>query len=270
MVDLVFVVDSSRIVRDQNPPDGSYDNWELLLQFVVNVINKLTIGSSATRIGLVKFFSAGQNEFYLNTYSTKTDVINRVLGLSYVGSQETNIAEGLRIMHEQQFVSARGDRSGVKNVAIVVTAGESNVETDRTIPEAEAARAKGIRVYTVGITSAVNVAELRSMSSLPQEINQDYFVSNEVTVLDGIVDTLVSETCTAPPQTTPRPTGMPTPAAQTTYILIVLRFVLTCNFVCTVCRKCTRSVIVPNVVSCVTARCMLMLWVSRCACTGVL
>ena len=135
-VDLVFVLDSSRIIRDQNPADGSYDNWTLLLQFVVNVINKLTIGSTATRVGVVKFSSIGQNEFYLNTYNSKDQVINRVLAISYVGSSQTNTAEGLRIMHEQQFTFARGDRSGVNNVAIVVTGGESNVDTDRTIPEA--------------------------------------------------------------------------------------------------------------------------------------
>ena len=39
LIDLCVVIDSSGSIRDNNPPDGSYDNWELLLEFVEQVIH---------------------------------------------------------------------------------------------------------------------------------------------------------------------------------------------------------------------------------------
>ena len=37
MVDLCVVLDSSGSIKDRNPTDGSYDNWELILSFVKGV-----------------------------------------------------------------------------------------------------------------------------------------------------------------------------------------------------------------------------------------
>ena len=45
----MFVVDSSGSIRDNNPQDGSYDNWNLLLQFISDFINNLDIGDDANR-----------------------------------------------------------------------------------------------------------------------------------------------------------------------------------------------------------------------------
>ena len=42
--DVVFVLDSSTSVRATNPPDGSYDNWQLLLEFVAQVVERLAVG----------------------------------------------------------------------------------------------------------------------------------------------------------------------------------------------------------------------------------
>ena len=38
LIDLCIVIDSSGSIRDNNPSDGSYDNWELMLVFVQEVI----------------------------------------------------------------------------------------------------------------------------------------------------------------------------------------------------------------------------------------
>lgn len=37
LIDLCVVIDSSGSIRDNNPPDRSYDNWELICQFVREV-----------------------------------------------------------------------------------------------------------------------------------------------------------------------------------------------------------------------------------------
>ena len=66
IVDLVFVVDSSGSIRDNNPADGSFDNWALILQYVYDVVDFLDIGENANRIGLVAYSQNAVNIFYLN------------------------------------------------------------------------------------------------------------------------------------------------------------------------------------------------------------
>ena len=52
--DLVFVVDSSGSIRDTNPDDNSYDNWNLVLRFMADFVENLPIGPDKFRIGLIK------------------------------------------------------------------------------------------------------------------------------------------------------------------------------------------------------------------------
>ena len=49
-------------------------------------------------------------------------------------------------MHFTQFTERNGDRSGVPNVAVIITDGVSTYDKNRTIPDAEAARDDGIIV----------------------------------------------------------------------------------------------------------------------------
>ena len=50
VIDVCVVIDSSGSIRDNNPADGSFDNWELLLEFVKQV-------QSALHLLLSKYFS---------------------------------------------------------------------------------------------------------------------------------------------------------------------------------------------------------------------
>lgn len=69
LLDLVFVVDSSGSIQDKGA-----NNYNLLLTFIVNVINDLDIGANRTRVGLVKFSNQAESMFFLNTYNNKADL----------------------------------------------------------------------------------------------------------------------------------------------------------------------------------------------------
>lgn len=193
------MLDSSESIRNNNPIDGSYDNWNLLLQFVVNIVNHLNIGEDATRVGVVRFSDKGQNIFLLGDYYHKQYVVDTIARIGYIGGANTNTSGGLYIMRTEQFTVANGDRPAVQNIAIVVTDGSSTGNQELAILEAELARKQGIKVYSVGITNAVNEAELKAMASVPQELDQNYWVSTDFQALSNIVDTLVTEAC-LPPQ----------------------------------------------------------------------
>ena len=51
--DIAFVVDSSTSIRARNPADRSRDNWNLILQFMVNLVNRLPIGRDKVRVASV-------------------------------------------------------------------------------------------------------------------------------------------------------------------------------------------------------------------------
>lgn len=67
---------------------------------------------------------------------------------------------------QQVFVPENGDRSGVQNVAIFITAGEFNVRMEETIALATTARLRGICLAAVGVTVEVDSAELYAMVGL--------------------------------------------------------------------------------------------------------
>ncbi len=56
--DIVFIVDSSGSVGPAN--------FELAKRFVGDVISRLDIGSSATRVGVIDYADSVENVFFLN------------------------------------------------------------------------------------------------------------------------------------------------------------------------------------------------------------
>jgi len=200
--DIVFVLDSSGSIRDQNPSDGSYDNWNLILSFVVRVVENLDIGTDASRVGLVVYSNAATHRFYLNTYFDKAELIAQVRATPYIGGT-TNTSGGLRLMTNEQFIASRGDRPNINNVAIVITDGESNEDVERVIPDARAAERRGIKVFAIGITNAVNTQELANISSTPQRINQNWWTSPEFTTLNQIIAQVTQAICVTTPAPEP-------------------------------------------------------------------
>ena len=192
---MVFVLDSSGSIRDNNPIDNSYDNWGLLLQFVINIIDYLPVGPNNFRFGVVRFSDRGESMIFLDEFLTdKTGLIEAVRDIRYVGSN-TNTASGLREMSEGQFTADRGDRLLIPNIAIVITDGVSTIDKELTISTAVAAQEKGIKIFAVGITSSIDEEELRFMSSPPQQEDETYWKITDFTRLDDIVQSVISQTC---------------------------------------------------------------------------
>ena len=204
-LDIVMVVDSSGSIRDNNPTDGSYDNWALLLDFLVDIVNRFRIGPDYTQIGLVVYSEYAFNQFYLNTYQDKDSMINAIRSMRYLGSF-TNTSGGLRKMHSEQFTFERGDRSNRENIAIVITDGVSNREAENTITEAEKAHNKSIKIFSLGITNSIDRNEVRRISSLPQELNRNYFFAEsfQQSALSNVLVQVSEQSCLV--ASTPRPT----------------------------------------------------------------
>ena len=194
--DLVFVVDASGSIRDANPTDGSYDNWAIARNFLASLIDVLEISPDANRVGLVRFANFGESMWYLNSMREGETIKNAIMGLNHLGSN-TNTSGGLRVMMQEQFQASRGDRPDVKNIAVILTDGASTIDNHRTISDAVAAREAGVEIFVIGVTDKINEEEIRLMSSPPQQMSMNYFMSPSFSELDRIRTMIIEETCAA-------------------------------------------------------------------------
>ena len=49
-LDLCLIIDSSGSIRDNNPPGGSPDNWQLQLEFIANLVAGFSVGQDEKRL----------------------------------------------------------------------------------------------------------------------------------------------------------------------------------------------------------------------------
>ena len=72
--DIVFVVDSSGSIRDKG-----FENWDIVLEFISDIVGALPIGENGVRVGMVVFSNNAENGFYLNDYYDKSSLINQII-----------------------------------------------------------------------------------------------------------------------------------------------------------------------------------------------
>ncbi len=195
-MDLCFIIDSSGSIRDSNPSDGSFDNWQLQLNFLAELVDSFTIGQDATRVGAVSFSDIVIFEFALDEFPDAESVKNAILSIDYIG-QITNTAGGFRVAREQCFNRANGDRPDVQNLAVIITDGQpfptNNVPL--ALEEARRLQGAGVTMTSIGVTNVINEDLLRQFSSPPQELNRNYFTAPDFTYLESIRANVRQESC---------------------------------------------------------------------------
>ncbi len=183
-IDLMFMIDSSYLL-------GNTNYWRQVINFMVNIINSLSIGPSDTQVGIVVIGWPATSVIYLNTYSDKTSLISAIQALKY-SPQWTNLAYGLHEMTTSQFTGSHGDRSNYPNVAVVILATAADQGLNDILSEAETAWKADITIYGVGIKPLVNRMEIQNISSSPHELNKNYFILSDSSQLSSLVTSLVT------------------------------------------------------------------------------
>lgn len=182
-IDLVFVLDASTSVTEPN--------YLLMKDFVKDFLDDADIDSGNVRVGVVIYSTADYIQFHLNEYKTKADIYHAIDAIPYRHGS-TNTADAIRTMRTQMFTQVNGDRPNVDNIAVVVTDGVSNINSRRTIPEAEQAHADGIHIYAIGIGLS-ETRELDGIASKPVEENR--FAVQDFTELRDLRQKVFSALC---------------------------------------------------------------------------
>ena len=183
LVDMVFVVDASTSVTEYN--------FLVMKDFIKDFLFNANIDDGNVRVGIIIYSTEDYLQFHLNEHKDKLALFTAIDDIPYrYGS--TNTADALNTMRTQMYTEANGDRPGVPNVAIVITDGVSNINSRRTIPEAEQARAEGIHIYAIGI-GLTDTTELEGIASKP--VDENLFSVKEFSELRNLRSKVFTALC---------------------------------------------------------------------------
>uniref|UniRef100_A0A3B3Q6A1 Collagen alpha-1(XXVIII) chain n=1 Tax=Paramormyrops kingsleyae TaxID=1676925 RepID=A0A3B3Q6A1_9TELE len=187
-MELVFVIDSSESVGPEN--------FEIIKDFVTALVDRVTVGRNATRIGLVLYSLEIHLEFNLARYMTKQDVKQAIRKMPYMG-EGTYTGTAIRRATQEAFYSAR---TGVRKVAIVITDGQTDkrepVKLDIAVREAHAAN---IEMYALGIVNSTDPTQaefLRELNLIASDPDSEHmYLIDDFNTLPALESKLVSQFC---------------------------------------------------------------------------
>ena len=162
---MVFVLDTSSSVSEEN--------FVKVKRFMTGMLERAEmIDNGDLRVAAMSYSTHVSVHFYLGeTHQNQDDLFQAIRSIPYMPGS-TNTADALMTLTNEMFSRANGDRAGVPNLAIVITDGVSNLNSERTIPEAVRARAHGIHIFVVGIGLTGTSPEINSIASKPVEENR--------------------------------------------------------------------------------------------------
>ncbi|XP_078119206.1 collagen alpha-3(VI) chain isoform X4 [Sander vitreus] len=131
--DLVLLIDGSENVGAANFP--------FVRDLVLRIIEPLDVGRDTVRVALALYNGNPQIKFYLNSYDSKSSVLEAAKGLSYSGGDESNLGFALEEVAKSLLSQTAGGRAdeGVPQMLVVISAGPSTDDTgagDRALKRA--------------------------------------------------------------------------------------------------------------------------------------
>lgn len=160
------------------------EGFDKILTFFADLLEHADIGidAGAVRIGVMSYSTKPHIHIYMDMCDCFSKLVRAIDRVTYIHGR-SNPADALKVMRSVMFSKKHGDRANVTNMAVYVTDRQSNLYTDRIIPEALRTQSKNIGVFTVGI-GLKDRDEIKSISSNPDEL-YSFFVDS-VDNLDSI------------------------------------------------------------------------------------
>uniref|UniRef100_A0A8C6XXS5 Collagen alpha-3(VI) chain n=1 Tax=Naja naja TaxID=35670 RepID=A0A8C6XXS5_NAJNA len=177
--DIIFLVDSSWSIGNEH--------FQLVREFLYDVVKQLDVGENDFRFGLVQFSGSPHSEFQLNTYHTLQDVLFHISHMPYMGGG-TKTGQGLEFLIRNHLTKASGSRAsnGIPQIIIVLTDGRS--QDDVALPSSILKTAE-VNMFAIGVQDAVE-GELKEIASDP--LDKHLFNLENFTALHGIIGDLVA------------------------------------------------------------------------------
>ena len=145
--------------------DGTRTGFPAMRDFVQRVVETLSVDDSKDRVSVVQYSRDPAVQFYLNTYTTKGEILDTVRGLRHKGGRPLNTGAALQYLRDNVFTASAGSRrlEGVQQLLILLSGGRSFDSVD-----APASALKQLGVLTIAIgTRNSDSKELQKISYDP-------------------------------------------------------------------------------------------------------
>ncbi|XP_040004075.1 collagen alpha-3(VI) chain-like [Xiphias gladius] len=175
--DVVFLLDGS---------DGTGTGFPAMRDFVQRVVETLSVDDNKDRVSVVQYSSDPTVQFYLNTYTTKSEILDGVRGLRHKGGKPLNTGAALQYLRDNVFTASAGSRrlEGVPQVLILLSGGKSFDSVDGP---ASALKQLGVLTFAIGTRSS----DSRELQKITQDPSYTLSVS-EFTDLPSVQQQLQS------------------------------------------------------------------------------
>lgn len=181
--DVVLLLDSSTSVGKAN--------FNRMLDFTKDIVKSLDVDSGRFRVGIATYNTFVAHRTLLNEFQTSADLLRHIGNIPY-SYGNTNPADAMKFARDSMYNTDSGDRPDATDIIILITDGLANVNPRRTVPEAELAREKGIRVLVMDI-GVGTAAELAGMANKPLARNR--FSVDTFDDMESIKNAMMVEIC---------------------------------------------------------------------------
>uniref|UniRef100_A0A8C6WMP7 VWFA domain-containing protein n=1 Tax=Neogobius melanostomus TaxID=47308 RepID=A0A8C6WMP7_9GOBI len=150
---VVFLLDGS---------DGTRNDFPAMQSFVQRMVETLNVNDNRDRVSVVQYSRDPTVQFYLNTYTTKEDIMAKIRGLRHKGGRPLNTGAALQYLRDNVFTASAGSRrqEGVPQLLILLSGGRSFDSVDAP---ASALKQMGVLIFAIG-TRNTDTREMQKIS----------------------------------------------------------------------------------------------------------
>nr|XP_033473502.1 collagen alpha-3(VI) chain-like isoform X4 [Epinephelus lanceolatus] len=168
--------------------------------FVHRLVEKLSVDDSKDRVSVVQYSRDPAVQFYLNTYTTKGEILDTVRGLRHKGGRPLNTGAALQYLRDNVFTASGGSRrlEGVPQILVLLSGGRSFDSVDAP---ASALKQLGVLTFAIG-TKNSDSRELQKISRDPSyalSVSEFTDLPSVQQQLQSSVEAVVAEVTSEPP-----------------------------------------------------------------------
>lgn len=145
--------------------DATRSSFPAMQDFVQRTVETLSVDDNRDRVSVVQYSRDPTVQFYLNTYTTKGQILDTVRGLRHKGGRPLNTGAALQYVRDNVFTASAGSRrqQGVPQVLVLLSDGRSSDNVDEP---AAALKQMGVLTFAIGSRKSDN-RELQKISHEP-------------------------------------------------------------------------------------------------------